>query len=267
MNAFASEMEKEMQSRMMSRFHSFWSIGALISGGIVTLLTTNGVSFFAQQVLVIPILLILVFVSAKSLPSDNLSHDEQKQGSFSSIMPSASLMIICITPFGALLLEGALMEWTAIFKGDYQNLSPVYIGIIFCSFTMSMTFLRYFGDQLINKFGIEKIILTSILSSLIGILIFAQSDGAVPSIIGASLVGAGIANIYPISITLAASLPGAKAKNVATVAFVSFTAFLIGPPTIGILGEYFGLELALSITAPISLLPILFLIYGKKYKN
>ena len=84
---------------------------------------------------------------------------------------------------------------------------------------MSMTFLRYFGDQLINKFGIERIILTSILSSLIGMLIFAQSDGAVPSIIGASLVGAGIANIYPISITL--DLSGIK-EEIILKSFFSF---------------------------------------------
>ena len=78
------------------------------------------------------------------------------------------------------------------------------------------------------------------------------------------MVGAGIANIYPITMTLAASLSGSKEKNVAAVAFVSFTSFLIGAPLIGFMGEYLGLEVALGLIAPTSLFPLLYLLYSKR---
>lgn len=261
MNAIAAYMEKDLQTRMMSKFHAFWSVGALISGALVTLMSLLEVSFLTQQCLIIPILLALVIFVANQLPIYHSSETELKSKTFSRLAPKLSLVILCITPFGALLLEGALMEWTAVFKRDYQNLPQVIVGLIFCSFTMTMALSRFFGDQLIDRFGINNIILISISFSLIGMLIYAQNNTITVSIIGASLVGAGIANIYPITITLAASLPGMQEKNVASVAFISFTSFLIGAPLIGFMGEYLGLETALTIIAPTSLLPLIYLLH------
>ena len=264
MNAFAAQMEKNLKTRMMSRFHAFWSIGALLSGGIVTLMSALKISFFTQQYLLIPIVSILVIIAAKSLPNYTISKKPKKLEVSSSFIPKSSLIILCITPFGALLLESALMEWTAVFKGDYQNLPKVTVGIIFCSFTVTMTLFRFYGDYIIDKFGLKQTIKLSIYTSFVGMLVYAQNSTPALSIISAGMVGAGIANIYPITMTLAASLSGSKEQNVATVAFVSFSSFLIGAPLIGVMGEYLGLKVALSIIAPTSLFPILYLFYSNK---
>jgi MFS family permease len=264
MNSFAAQMEKDLKIRMMSRFHAFWSIGALISGGLVTLMSVLKVSFFVQQCLIIPILLILVIIAARSLPSYGVLNKETNSKPLSRFIPPLSLIILCIMPFGALLLEGALMEWTAVFKRDYQDLPQMTVGIIFCSFALTMTLFRFYGDQIIDRFGINKTIMLSIGFSFFGMLIYAQNNTPALSIIGAGLVGAGIANIYPITMTLAASLSDTKEKNVATVAFVSFTSFLIGAPLIGFMGEYLGLEVALSLIAPTSLFPLLYLLHSKR---
>ena len=266
MNAIAAQMEKRYKRRMMSRFHSFWSIGALIAGGLVTIMSLLKVSFLAQQISIIPLILILAIISANSLPNYGIRHNQSKIKQTTSFLPSLSLIILCITPFGALFLEGALMEWTAVFKRDYQGLSQVEVGIIFCSFTLSMTLCRFFGDEIINKFGADKTILISMGSSLIGMLIYAQNGTTLISSMGAILVGAGIANIYPMTMTLAASQPGSKEKNVSIVAFVSFTSFLISAPLIGFMGEYLGLEVALSLLAPTSLIPAIYIL-NKYFKE
>jgi hypothetical protein len=259
MNAIAARMEKEYKRRMMSRFHSFWSIGALVAGGLVTIMSILKVSFLTQQLAIIPLIVISALIAANSLPDYGITRNQSKINGATSFLPSLSLIILCITPFGALLLEGALMEWTAVFKRDYQGLSQVSVGIIFCSFTLSMTLCRFFGDEIINKFNSDKTILMSMGSSLVGMLIYAQNETTLMSSAGAVLVGAGIANIYPMTMTLAASQPGSKEKNVSIVAFVSFTSFLISAPLIGFMGEYLGLEVALSVLAPTSLLPIIYL--------
>ena len=264
MNSLAAQMEKNFKIRMMSRFHAFWSIGALLSGGIVTLLSALKISFFTQQYLLIPIVSILVIIAAKSLPNYTISKKPKKLEVSSPFIPQLSLIILCITPFGALLLESALMEWTAVFKGDYQNLPKVTVGIIFCSFTVTMTLFRFYGDYIIDKFGLKQTIKLSIYTSFVGMLVYAQNSTPALSIISAGMVGAGIANIYPIAITLATSLSENKEKNVASVAFVSFTSFLIGAPLIGFMGEYWGLEVALSIIAPTSLFPLLYLLKSNK---
>ena len=52
--------------------------------------------------------------------------------------------------------------------------------------------------------------------------------------------------------------PGqAPEKNVATLALTSFTAFLIGPPFIGIVASAAGLPVALALLAPLGAVPLL----------
>ena len=264
MNAFAAQMERDLKIRMMSRFHAFWSIGALLSGCLVTLMSGLRVSFLLQQCLLIPIVSILVIIAAKSLPEYGISHKGKNPELSARLMPQLPLIILCLTPFGALLLEGTLMEWTAVFKGDYQRLPKVTVGLIFCSFAVTMTLFRFYGDYIVDRFGLKQTIMFSICTSFLGMLVYAQNSTPAVSIISAGLVGAGIANIYPIAITLAASLSGSKEKNVAAVAFVSFTSFLIGAPLIGFMGEYWGLQVALSIIAPTSLFPLLYLLNSNK---
>ena len=264
MNSIAAQMERKLKTRMMSRFHAFWSIGALLAGCLVTGMALFKISFFAQQCLIIPPLLILTILAANSLPTYEIISSREQFKEAINFAPSFSLVILCFTPFGALLLEGALMEWTAVFKRDYQGLPDVHVGIIFCSFALSMTMSRFFGDQMIDKTGVNQTILISITCSFLGMLVYAQNATMLGSAVGAIFVGAGIANIYPITMTLAASQPGSKERNVSAVAFISFTSFLIGPPMIGILGEYLGLGIALSMIAPVSLLPLIYILSRRK---
>ena len=76
----------------------------------------------------------------------------------------------------------------------------------------------------------------------------------------AALVGAGCANIYPLTMSMVGQIPGQRPeRNVATLALTAFTAFLIGPPAIGVLASHFGLPAALALLAPLGLVPLLLL--------
>ena len=52
-------------------------------------------------------------------------------------------------------------------------------------------------------------------------------------------------------------MPGPRPeRNVATLALVAFTAFLIGPPLIGAMAHAVGLPVALALLAPLGLVPL-----------
>jgi MFS family permease len=91
----------------------------------------------------------------------------------------------------------------------------------------------------------------------IGILGFALAPVLVLSLPLAVLVGAGCANIYPLTMSMVARVPGLPPeRNVATLALIAFTAFLIGPPFIGVTASLIGLPAALALLAPLGLLPL-----------
>jgi len=74
---------------------------------------------------------------------------------------------------------------------------------------------------------------------------------------GAVLSGLGVAIVYPLAMTAAAARPGVASDNVASVALIAFTAFLVAPPLIGFLADVMGLRWALLLLTPFALSTLL----------
>jgi MFS family permease len=69
--------------------------------------------------------------------------------------------------------------------------------------------------------------------------------------IGFSLIGLGVSIGFPLGISAAASLDDThEAQNIATMAMIAMTAFLFGPPLIGLTAEVFSLRVALMGLSP-----------------
>ena len=105
--------------------------------------------------------------------------------------------------------------------------------------------------------GPRPVMLASGFAMAAGIVGFGLAPGLWLSLPAALLVGAGCGNIYPLTMSMVGQLPAARPeRNVATLALVAFTAFLIGPPLIGTLAHVVGLPLALALLAPLGLAPL-----------
>ena len=63
------------------------------------------------------------------------------------------------------------------------------------------------------------------------------------------LLGFGTALGFPVGMSAAADDPLRSAARVSVVASIGYTAFLAGPPLIGLLGDRFGVLRALTVTA------------------
>jgi MFS family permease len=77
------------------------------------------------------------------------------------------------------------------------------------------------------------------------------------SVPAAVLVGVGCGNVYPLAMSMVGRVPALRPeKNVATLALVAFTAFLVGPPLIGAIAHHLGLPWALAILGPLGVAPL-----------
>ena len=90
-----------------------------------------------------------------------------------------------------------------------------------------------------------------------GVVGFGLAPALWLSLPAAALVGAGCGNIYPLTMSMVGRVPGPRPeRNVATLALVAFTAFLVGPPAIGTMAHAIGLPWALALLAPLGLVPL-----------
>jgi MFS family permease len=258
MNAKASQTERVLGRRIMTRCHAFWSFGTVLGAMIGGAFAQNGVSFLTQQLIVQPIFAAAtVFFALRLIADEPQPEPEPERG---LVLPSAALMLICLVPIGALLIEGAMMEWSALLLREHVGATPFATAANFAVFALAMAGVRLAGDRLAEAFGPRSVILTSALLMGVGIFCFGTAASLWQSMPAAMLAGLGCGNIYPLTMSMIGRLPAARPeRNVATLALVAFSAFLIGPPAIGIGATLFGLPVALAMLAPLALLPWLLL--------
>jgi MFS family permease len=68
------------------------------------------------------------------------------------------------------------------------------------------------------------------------------------ALIGFAAVGVGVSVGFPLAVTAAAALTDRPAAaSLAILSFVALLGFLIGPPIIGFIGEYWGLRAGLAV--------------------
>jgi MFS family permease len=258
MNAKASQMERALGRRIMTRCHAFWSFGTVTGALIGGAYAEAGVSFLVQQITLQPVLAALTIVFGRMLIADapRAAEPERPRGMG---LPSAALILMCLAPIGALLIEGAMMEWSALFLREHVGAGPFATAATFAAFALAMACMRLAGDRLAELFGARPVILASAALMSAAIVGFAASTTIWMAAPFALLVGVGCANVYPLTMSMVAPLPGQEPeKNVATLALTAFTAFLIGPPFIGIVASAFGLPVALALLAPFGAAPFVF---------
>ena len=253
MNAKASQMERASGRRLMTRCHAFWSFGTVAGGATGGAFAEAGVPFLAQQALLEPLFALGTLLAARHLIPDEARAPGPEAG---FRWPGAALLALCLVPLGALLVEGAMMEWSALFLRQDRLASPLTAGLGLSTFALAMASGRLAGDRLAELFGPRRVIVASGLLMAVGIAAFALAPLAL-ALPAAALTGLGAANVYPLALSIAAQLPGRRPEeNVATVALIAFTAFLIGPPLIGTLASLLGLVAALAALAPLGLIPL-----------
>lgn len=252
MNAKASQTERALDRRIMARCHAFWSFGTVAGALVGGAFAEAGVGFLAQQLVLQPVFAGLSAVFALRLMADEPGTGEPQARSYA--LPTGPLLMLCLVPLGAVFIEGAMMEWSALLLREHVGAGPFETAATFSTFALAMALTRLGGDRLAERFGAPAVIRVSALAMAVGICGFALSQDLRLSIPLAALTGVGAANIYPLTMSMVARLPGRRTEaNVATLALVAFTALLVSPPVIGVAAQQFGLPAALAMLAPLGL--------------
>ena len=121
----------------------------------------------------------------------------------------------------------------------------------FALFVTAMTSMRLLGTALLDRFGRVVALRITASLALVGLLVFSLAPTLPLALVGVLAWGTGAALGFPVGMSAAADDPRLAPGRVAVVSTLGYTAFLAGPPLLGLLADHVGYrEALLAVVVP-----------------
>jgi MFS family permease len=215
-----------------------WSLGffvtALISAGVRQL----GVPItwhMAGALVVVVIAALVVFPGIRNAPVRPDSHEgETPRIAF----PTIALAALCVIGAAPLLVEGAGIDWSAIYMRDTFHSAPFIGGMSVTLFSLFMAIARLSIDPVVDRYSPRAVASTLLVVAAIGLLMVAMAPHPFVALAGFSLMGIGCSAVYPLAVSAAAQRTDRpSAVNVAALGQMTFVVFFLGPPLLGFVAQ------------------------------
>lgn len=255
-NLEADRVEFVLGRRIMNRSHAFWSIGFASAGLLGGLAAQAGLSpqMHLGIMLVLVTLCVVVllgrFEAAPLRPTSHAQNKAEPQVRFA--WPTPAIILLVIATLAAMLMEGAGIDWSAIYMRDIFASSPLVCGLAVAAGASAQAVTRFFADRWVERFQPDRVARGLICILGLGVCAVTWAQSPWVALVGFALMGIGTSAIFPLAMSAAAQRTDRPAAvNVAALAQTSFVIFLLGPPLLGWVAEYAGIRASFGVSLPL----------------
>lgn len=249
MNVYAGRLEKRAEVMIMNRCHGFWATGIMGGSALVALLP----GLAPREML---FLLALVSGAAGALAATRLPRlgDDETGAAPPRRKPAdlpPALIFVAFFMFFVTLTEGVMADWSAVYLAERLQDPTANAGIAVTVFAAFMAGGRFIGDWLKRRMGGVALARLTTGSAIAGLLLLVVPLPLWLAMPGFALAGFGISAAYPLGVSAIAALDDRyELANIAIMATVALGGFLVGPPLIGFVSEWFSLPVAFATLFP-----------------
>jgi hypothetical protein len=136
----------------MSGFHALFSIGGFAGSGFMTLMLSNRISPFHSSAISS-----IAVASAVSAAAPHLLRTSDGNPGPLFVLPRGIVLVIALLAFVSFLVEGALLDWSALLLVTTRMVAAARGGVGYMLFSIAMTTGRLTGDRAITRLGDRKV--------------------------------------------------------------------------------------------------------------
>ena len=250
MNAQGVTVERRYPRRIFASLHGAFSFGAL-AGAL-----TGGLAAEAGVALGVHLALVALVVAVALAPAIHafLPDAPEARSGPAFARPSRPLAALGAVALCALLAEGAMNDWSAVYLDQEQGSAPGAAAAGLAAFSVAMGLGRLAGDALATRTGARRLARTGLLVAAAGFAATAAAPGPGSALAAFVALGLGLAAVYPLCLRAAAAQPGLPAAaSLAAVTTTGYTGFLAGPPLVGLLAEASSLRTSFAAVGALCL--------------
>ena len=257
LNAEADRTEFLVGRRIMNRSHAFWSIGFFSAGLFGAQVASFGISPQLHLALVVPLVALGSYLALHDYvpsPPRGVVADH-KAPLF--VAPTLAILVLVAVTIPAMILEGASMDWSAIYMRDSFGADKFWQGIAVASFAVLQGLMRFYADGVVERFSPAALARVLFVALGVGCVTVVLSPWPILSLIGFAAMGLGTSAIFPLAMSAAAQRNDrASALNIAAFAQFSFMIFLLAPPILGYIAHGWGIRAAYAVALPFVLVSL-----------
>ena len=259
-NLEADRAEHVSGRRLMNRSHAFWSLGFFSAAALGALMAWLGVSPQAHLAGVVLLALLgtaLCLGGFEAAPLRAADHQHAEVAAERFATPTPAILVLLLVTLPAMLLEGAGIDWSAIYMRNVFDASAFVGGVAVAAGAGAQAVTRYFADAFVERHSPVRVgrVLLSVLA-VGGLLVFSAQTPAL-SLLGFALMGVGTSAIFPLAMSVAAQRTDRPSSaNVASLAQTAFVTFLLAPPLLGYVAQSYGIRWSFGIGLPLILLSL-----------
>ncbi|HMH58782.1 MAG TPA: MFS transporter [Galbitalea sp.] len=253
MNVSGAANERAIGRTVMPVYHAFFSIGTVIGAGLGSLaealdiplqlhVTVLAILTLASIILVSRFLLSETAVAAGEEP-----HPTSTWRSRLAIWRDPRTLLIGLIVLGFAFTEGSSNDWLAYSMVHGHGTSRAIGAAVYGVFVAAMTIGRLAGVRVLDHFGRVPVLRATAALAAVGLLLFIFVPVFWIDMVGVVFWGLGASLGFPVGMSAAADDPRRAAARVSAVASIGYLALLVGPPSIGFLGNQFGILNALLL--------------------
>lgn len=254
LNVEIDRLEMQTGQRFMNRAHGFWSVGFFVTALFGAMIRQSGISAGLHMGIIAALVLVVggyLLSGATEAPKPARPAGEEGHR---FAFPNLGLLPLCLIGFAAFLVEGAGIDWSAIYMRNVFAVEPFIGGLGLTLFAFFMAVMRLSADPIVTRFGPRNVAMVMLTAASLGALLVGTAPTATLALVGFALMGAGCSAVYPLAVSAAAQRTDRPASvNVAAIGQVSFVVFFLAPPLLGFVAEYFGIRMSYLICLPLLL--------------
>ena len=257
LNLEADRTEHMLGRRIMNRAHAFWSFGFFGAGLLGALAARLGISPQWQLAGMVPLQALLIALLLGGFEAAPHRTGSNAEPAHHLARPTLAILALVLFSLSALVLEGAGIDWSAIYIRDVFDAAPFIGGLAVATGACAQGAARYVADRFVERHSAWTIARTLLGVLGLGTLLVTVAPAWPVALLGFALMGVGTSVVFPLAMSAAAQRTDRPAAtNVAALAQISFVSFLLGPPLLGFVAEHVGIRWTFGVGLPLVILSL-----------
>lgn len=271
MNSMGVNIQNLHNRPVMSSFHGLFSLGGLFGSiGVGFLMKIGLEPLFAAICISILVMVTIGLQYNKLFDKETENATTNKNNDSETLLEEENaswwhrgVIFFGILCFIVFMVEGAVLDWSALYLRENRGIDEVWAGLGFATFSIAMALMRLLGDRMVEKYNNKVVVTGGSLIAASGLLLVITAPVLSISLLGFFILGCGAANIVPVFFNEAGKLKGIPTSiAVSAISTLGYSGMLLGPVGVGFVAQISSLAIAFAVAATLlAAVGILYLFY------